>query len=153
VVRAAELLDEVADESRLPDLYRLIQDDDWYIREVASIPLSRLDGVRALPLLFQALTRGRQEGHDNDLLGTMVVEVLEAHPEECAPLLLSMVDDSDPTVRAHGVCALGWQPAAVALAPLIAALRDCSRRRGCVAGLSRRPARNTSLASSPTRFQ
>jgi HEAT repeat protein len=138
VVQAARLLDEVAHEAHLPDLYRLIQDDDWYIREVASVPLSRLDGFRALPLLFQALTRGEQQGHDNDLLNAMVVEVLEAHREECAPLLLSMLDDPDPTIRANGAWALGWQLAAVALAPLIAALHDsdASVRGAAVGSLS-----------------
>ena len=135
IVQAAARLDDVANEVHLPDLYRLIQDDDWFIREAAAVPLARLAGVQALPLLFQALARGQQQGQDNDGLSTMVVEVLEAHREECAPLLLSMLDNPNPTLRAHGAWALGWQSAGVALAPLLAALHDPDANvRGAAAG-------------------
>lgn len=135
IVQAAARLDDVANEAHLPDLYRLIQDDDWFIREAAAVPLARLAGVDALPLLFQALFRGQQQGQDNDSLSTMVVEVLEAYREECAPLLLSMLDNPNPPIRVHGAWALGWQPAVVALAPLLAALHDPDANvRGAAAG-------------------
>ena len=65
-VEAARTLGEVADQSRVPDLERLIEDDDFFVREAAAGPLCRLKGLDALPLLLQASERGRLEGHDND---------------------------------------------------------------------------------------
>jgi HEAT repeat protein len=125
VVQAARQLNVVATQAHLPELYRLIQDDDWFIREAAAEPLARLEGVQALPLLFRALTRGQHQGQDNDGLSTMIVEVLETHQSECAPLLLAILQDADSTSRENAAWALGWQPAAIALAPLVRAARDC----------------------------
>jgi HEAT repeat protein len=124
IVQAAAHLDAVADESHVPDLYRLIQDDDWFVREAAAVPLARLEGVRALPLLFRALTRGTQAGHDNDGLGSTIADVLEEHSEACAPLLVSMIADPDPELRAHAAWALGWQPPEIAHMPLLRAAQD-----------------------------
>jgi HEAT repeat protein len=135
IVRAAEQLDALADQSHISDLHRLIQDDDWFIRETAAAPLARLEGARALPLLFHALTRGQQQGHDNDGLSTTIVSVLEEHRQACAPLLLSMLADPDPAKRAHAAWGLGWQPPEVACVPLLTALRDPDANvRGAAAG-------------------
>ena len=124
IVQAAGQLDVVATEAHVPDLYRLIQDDDWFIRDAAAEPLARLEGVRALPLLFRALTRGWQQGQDNDGLSTTIVGVLETYPPACAPLLLAMLQDAEATIRENGAWALGWQPSEIALAPLLRAVHD-----------------------------
>lgn len=135
IVRASEQLDAVADQSHISDLYRLIQDDDWFIREAAAVPLARLEGAHALPLLFHALTRGQQQGQDNDDLSTTIVSVLEEHRHACAPLLLSMLADPDPAKRAHAAWGLGWQPPEVACVPLLTALCDPDANvRGAAAG-------------------
>jgi HEAT repeat protein len=135
IVQAAGRLDVIATEAHVPDLYRLIQDNDWFIREAAAEPLARLEGVRALPLLFRALTCGQQQGQDNDGLSTTIVNLMEAHQPECAPLLLAMLQDTEATIRENGAWALGWQPSAIALAPLLKAVRDSDARvRAAAAG-------------------
>ncbi len=91
-------------------------------------PLARLEGVRALPQLFEALSRGEHEGHDNDGLAYTVVELLGAHPEEVRPLLLAMLRSPTPQERGHAAWALGFVPAEEALDPLLAALRINHRR-------------------------
>jgi HEAT repeat protein len=135
IVQAAEQLDAVANQSHIPDLYRLIQNDDWFIREAVAVPLARLEGARALLFLFHALTRGQQQGQDNDGLSATIVGVLEEHREACAWLLLSMLTDPDSTRRAQAAWALGWQPPEVGYGPLLTALRDCDPKvRGAAAG-------------------
>ncbi len=123
-VRAASIFGRVADESRVPDLYRLLESDDFFIREAAAEPLARLEGARALPALFTALTRGESEGHDNDGLVATVSDLLEDNPQGVAPLVLQMVSAPEWEQREHAAWALGFLPSDVALEPLLAALRD-----------------------------
>lgn len=134
-VDAVPALAALADASRVPDLYRLLRDDEFFVREAAAEPLARLEGVRALPQLFEALSRGEQEGHDNDGLVFTIVELLESHPEEVRPLLLAMLRSPEPQERGHAAWALGFAPAEETLDPLLAALADQSPAvRGAAAG-------------------
>ncbi len=134
-VDAVPALAALADASRVPELYRLLRDDDFFVREAAAEPLARLEGVRALPQLFEALSRGEHEGHDNDGLVFTIVELLGAHPEEVRPLLLAMLRSPTPQERGHAAWALGFVPAEEALDPLLAALADQSPAvRGAAAG-------------------
>jgi hypothetical protein len=88
-VRAVKLPHDRADATDLPRLRSLIKHGkDFFIREAAAAPLARREGVRALPLMFEALTLGVREGHDNDGLAHFVSEVLQADPDGAAPLLL-----------------------------------------------------------------
>lgn len=123
-VRAASVLARVADESRVPDLYRLLGSDDCFVREAAAEPLARLEGARALPALFTALTRGESEGYDNDSLVGIISELLEDNPQGAAPLVLQMVSAPEWKVREHAAWALGFLPSDVALEPLLVALSD-----------------------------
>ena len=59
-------LGEITDSSRIPEWERLVQDDDFFVREAAASPLINLEGIEALPLLLESLERGAREGHDND---------------------------------------------------------------------------------------
>ncbi len=130
-VDAVPALAALADSSRVPELYRLLQDDEFFVREAAAEPLARLEGVRALPQLFEALS----EGHDNDGLVFTIVELLESHPREARPHLLAMLHSPEPQERQHAAWALGFVPAEEALDPLLAALADQSPAvRGAVAG-------------------
>lgn len=107
-VRACEMIAQLADESNIPELYSLLNDESFFVREAAAFPLVRLEGARALTALFQAYTRGFQEGHDNDGLSMTIIELLEAKPEEVAPLLLDMLKSTDHETRANAAWALGF---------------------------------------------
>jgi HEAT repeat protein len=124
-VRAVKLLHDGADATDLPRLRSLIKNGkDFFIREAAAAPLARLEGVRALPLMFEALTLGVREGHDNDGLAHFVSEVLLGDPTGAAPLLLKMLRSRQAETREHAAWALGWMPTEVALGPLLKAVRD-----------------------------
>ena len=107
-VHACEKIFEVANESHIPELYSLLNDESFFIREAAASPLARLEGVKALPFLLQAYTRGFQDGHDNDGLTVTITELLEEKAEEVVPLLLEMLKSTDSETRANAAWALGF---------------------------------------------
>jgi HEAT repeat protein len=108
LVNAYQKIDEVADKSHVPELYSLLNDENFVIREAAASPLARLEGAKVLPHLFQAYTRGFQDGHDNDGLSATITDLLEEKAEESAPLLLEMLQSSDSETRANAAWALGF---------------------------------------------
>lgn len=89
--RASQFISEYADESCVPDLYALLQDENFYIRETAADPLARLEGINALPALFMMLTRGEEDGHDNDGICEIIGSLIESDKKEALPLLLEML--------------------------------------------------------------
>ena len=107
-IRAAELLEAVADKQRAADLYALLDDADFFVREAAAVPLARLEGLNALPRMLQALGRGSRDGHDNDLLSHLVAEILEEYGREAAMVLSDMLGEQDSVVRAWVVWGLGF---------------------------------------------
>jgi HEAT repeat protein len=107
-IRAAQKIDEMAEEANVPELYSLLNDENFWIREMAAYPLARLEGVKALPSLFQALTRGFQEGHDNDGLSAIIAQLLETNQEKATPLLLQILKSPDEETRANAAWALGF---------------------------------------------
>jgi len=107
-VNACQKIYEVANESHVPELYSLLNDESFFIREAAASPLARLEGVKALPYLFQAYTRGFQDNHDNDGLTATITDLLEEKAEEVAPLLLEMLQSPDSETRANAAWALGF---------------------------------------------
>jgi HEAT repeat protein len=123
-VKACEAISTIADESHIPELYALLQDEGFFVREAAADPLARLEGLKALPLLFQALTRGAQDGHDNDGLAFTIVELLKAHKAAAAPILLDMLTATHKETRANAAWALGFVKPEVTAYPLLAMLND-----------------------------
>jgi len=107
-VNACQKIYETADESHIPELYSLLDDESFYIREAAASPLARLEGKKALPYLFQAYTRGIEDGHDNDGLTTTIAELLEEKAEEIAPLLVEMLQNPKSETRFNAAWALGF---------------------------------------------
>jgi len=107
-VNACQKIDEMADESHIQELYSLLNDESFFIREAAANPLARLEGVKALPRLFQAYTRGFQDGHDNDGLSVTIVGLIEENKEKVTPLLLEMLQSEDIDKRANAAWALGF---------------------------------------------
>lgn len=98
-LEAVELVDRTADASRVPALYDLLADDDWYVRESICEPLARLEGLRALGPLLRAIERGLRDGHDCDGLVAFTYELLEREPDAGAAALRGLLDDADPVVR------------------------------------------------------
>jgi HEAT repeat protein len=135
-VAACDRLDRLADASRVTALYALLDDESFFVREAAATPLARLEGVRALPALFRASTRGELDGHDNDGLTATIADLLQTEARPAAPLLLEMLASPDAAVRAHGAWALGFVAAHAPVQPLIESIRgDCDARvRSCAAG-------------------
>ena len=123
-LQACEVISEVADESCVPDLYALLNDEDIFVREAAAAPLATLEGIKALPALFQALTRGFQDGHDNDGLSTTIIGILGNQKSAVVPLLLKMADAPNSETRSNAAWALGFVAEAITSLPLLTLLHD-----------------------------
>lgn len=123
-VNACQVISDLADESRVPELYALLQDDSFFVREAAAEPLARLEGIKSLPFLFQALTRGEQDGHDNDGLAFTVMELVESRKPEAAKVLLEMLQSNDIELRANAVWALGFVASEITAEPLLECLNN-----------------------------
>jgi hypothetical protein len=107
-VRACEEISELADETNISELYSLLEEDSFFIREAAAFPLARLEGVKALPALFGAYTRGFQDGHDNDGMHVAISDLLEENQQAALPLLENMLLEEDKDIRANAAWALGF---------------------------------------------
>lgn len=135
-VEAATMLADVADRSHISELYTLLGDGDFLVREAAAVPLVRLEGVRALPILLGALIQGERDGHDNDGLAETINVLLDETKREAAPVLLDLLHSTDDEMRACAAWALGYVASEIESAPLIAALSNdrSSEVRGAAAG-------------------
>ncbi len=120
-VNACKVISELANESHVPELYALLRDDSFFVREAAAEPLARLEGIKSLPFLFQALTHGEQEGHDNDGLAFTVTELLDFDKKKAAEVLLTMLESDDDKLRENAVWALGFVATEISAEPLL----DC----------------------------
>lgn len=86
----------LADETNVPELYLLLKDKDIIVRVAAADLISPLEGVRALPDIFQAYSLAfQEEGEDNQGLTTIIIELIENNQEEATPLLLDMLKSND----------------------------------------------------------
>jgi HEAT repeat protein len=135
-VKASLALAEVANETHTLELYKLLQDESFFIREAAAVPLARLEGIKALPALFQAFTRGIQDGYDNDGLNATIADLLESHQKEATPILLKMLTETDDEIRANAAWALGFVASEITAEPLMYALNndESSKVRSAAAG-------------------
>jgi bilin biosynthesis protein len=128
-VAAFEALDKVANESWLPRLYQLLaKGRDFFVREAAAVPIARLEGLRALPQLLDALQRGAEEGHDNDGLASVVSALVEANSGEAAPALARMIREPSEGRRSGAAWLWGFAAKALGPEPLFALLGDASPR-------------------------
>ena len=124
MLEAGDLIAAEADEDDLPRLYSLLEDEDFFVRETVAEPLARLGGIKALPVLFHAMTRGTADGHDNDSLSFIIVELLEQEKKAVAPILLEMIESPKSKTRESAAWAFGFVAPEIPSSPLIRALRD-----------------------------
>ncbi len=124
-VEACFALRDEAEPEDLPRLYELIQSDDGFIRECAAAePLAKLAGADALPALLNALTRGRNQGMDNDGLCSIIMELLHAFPQESSQLLQKDITSTNNDLRQNAAWAWGSLAEHLSPKPLINALAD-----------------------------
>ena len=88
-IQAAEQLFKLQDRSRLPALYKLLEEtDDFFVREEVGIPILRMDGLKALPQLLATM---RKDDHDYDGLASEIAWFVKDNAQQAAPLLLEML--------------------------------------------------------------
>ncbi len=135
-VAACAALDRAADASRLPELHRLLAEGrDFFVREAAAAPITRLEGLRALPQLLHARHLGEAEGHDNDGLDFLITELVSANAGQAAPPLRRMIEEPSERQRSDAAWLWGFAAAALTPDPLLALLADPSPRvRSAAAG-------------------
>lgn len=120
-------LDEAADENWLPQLKKLLaEDQDIVVREAAAIPIIRLEGLNALPQLLYANHLGEEEGHDNDTLAGLIVDLVERDPAPAAPLLREWICDPLDWRRSMAAWLWGFAARSVTAELLLTALDDPS---------------------------
>src|SRR5882757_10756979 len=107
-IKAAKAISKVAGPEHVKELYSLLQSPSFFVRETASVPLARLEGIEALPYLFRAMKQGELDGHDNDSLTDTLIGLIESNKKKVTPLLLDMLKSSESGARADAVWALGF---------------------------------------------
>jgi hypothetical protein len=101
-IDAAMELERIEDRTRLPELYRLIREtDDFFVSETLGMAIANLDRLKALPTLLYAIRIG---GHDYDGLASRITDLVEEHPKEAAPMLLTMLEKGTPQERQDAAC-------------------------------------------------
>ena len=122
-VKAIETLDQKADPSDLPELYLLLEDPSFFVREAAAYPLARLEGAKALERLFVALNRGQKDGHDNDSLTSVIADLLEKYPTEVLPIILRLMVSQEKQDRKNAAWAMGFLHRVASPQPLLELLK------------------------------
>jgi len=100
-VEACEALQKEAEESDVPRLLALLQNDNFVVREAAAWPLTVLSGPAVLDDLFDAYQRGFDEGLDNDSFTAALVELVNLNKTESCKSLLRLRESSIPHIRKY----------------------------------------------------
>ena len=129
-MHACQLLDRLANESRLQELNHLLDHDDFILREAAVTPYARIAGVRGLRRLLQAYERGFAEGLDNDGPTADITGLVERCAAEATPILLQMLASEDDCDRSNAAWLLGYVRPLISPDPLLDALHDRSPSLG-----------------------
>src|SRR5258708_25763357 len=107
--KALKTLKNKTDKDDVPRLYKLLHDKEAFIREIAAVPLSRLEGVKILPKLLRAMIKGINESEDNDGLQATLNPMLREYPEE-AKKEIAKLAKGDKTEKKVGTWAQGFIP-------------------------------------------
>lgn len=85
-MRAGGEIQEMANEGNIQELYGLLTYDKTavdYFSSFVSEPLIRLEGVKALPKLLEALYIGTKNSDDCDTLQTIIIGLVKSNSEDC----------------------------------------------------------------------
>ena len=82
-------------------LTKLLQSDDFFVREAAAWPLAELAGPSVLRELFVAYQRGFDEGQDNDGFTAALLEIPACHSDAARTAIESIARSSDEPMRGH----------------------------------------------------
>jgi bilin biosynthesis protein len=122
--KAAEEVQRLTDRVHLPFLRRLLRDDNFFVREVAAAPYAAVEGLRALPLLLEAHTKGIADHHDNDGLDHVITNLVVTQACEAVPVLLCLLRKRNAADRAAAAWLLGYVAENISPEPLLRCLRD-----------------------------
>jgi hypothetical protein len=88
-----EELKRISTVADLPVLISAMQSEqsDFWLRELLSEPIAQIGGCNYLPILFDALQKGEDEGHDNDGFCFHVTEMAASDPISCRVKLEAMI--------------------------------------------------------------
>jgi HEAT repeat protein len=129
MVAAMETLNRIAEPDDVPVLLELVREEgDFFLREAAAAPLARLRGLAVLKDLLDAYEMGLSEGHDNDGLTSLIMDLVESRAQEAAPVLAAMVDDASAQRRAQAAWLFGCVRSATTVEPLLRVLNDPDER-------------------------
>jgi hypothetical protein len=97
VLEAHQRLMAVATKEDLPLLVSALesQKNDFWTRELLSEPIAYLGSSDFLPVLFDAMERNYQDGHDNDGLAHFLTEIAGQQPTECKAKLEEFLNSPD----------------------------------------------------------
>lgn len=88
-LEANRQLAKLRDPNRLGALKALLQSDDFLVRESAAEALCRMAGPEVIPSLLAALHQGSREGHDNDGLGSVILDRVWGDEQRCAQWVIA----------------------------------------------------------------
>jgi hypothetical protein len=100
---AATRLHKEATTEDLPRLMNLLKDDDFFVREAATWPVSELAGPSALRELLVAYQRGIDDGHDNDGFTTALIGLVETRKAASRDVLQALAQGTDPMMRENSL--------------------------------------------------
>ena len=125
-VDAIDALKEIQDNDCLKELYKLLDCDDFAIREWVASPIANMDGIKALRPLLKSLTRGEEDGHDNDGLCNVLTGLLESNKREAKTILLELLSGDDIHDKENALWAMGFIASEISSDCLLKYLKDPS---------------------------
>jgi hypothetical protein len=108
---------ELDDRSRLPDLYDLLHTtDNFVVREQVGIAICRMDGLKALPDLLDAI---EEDGDSYAVLIGDLMDLVEREHAASAPILTAMIDSGLPRQQARAAWLFGCAAESLSPEPLV----------------------------------
>jgi hypothetical protein len=103
-VQAAERLHRECTTQDVPKLMRLLENNDFFIREAAAWPLIELAGPSVLKELLTAYQRGFDDGHDNDGFTAALLELPYLEYTATVEAATKLAQTSQEPMKGHA----GW---------------------------------------------
>jgi HEAT repeat protein len=105
-IKASEKIGQLRDKKRLPDLYRLLNKDDLFVRESVGMAIANISGLDALPRILAPL-EDPDDGHDYDGLVTVITDLVGDNPQ-AVKIVRKMMTSKKAVRRSSGVWLAGY---------------------------------------------